>query len=197
METSTSPAPRFLIPLLLVVFTYFVIVFTIDACYSPRQQMAMRMGGECNMCDGNGFEEFTNELSSYTQSQTLARYHSDLTPPNTTDNAPSHLMAGAVTKNIIRKEDKTEALIEITGNMYILNGNVYTNKDQSKQQAYSAFLVNANGERLYLGDLKRGQDGAHHLRVKTSNLEQLEDYNRVMVVYKSNGDEYVILNGKF
>ena len=190
--------PQFFIPLLLLVFTYFVIVFTIDTCYPQRQQMRMGMyDNGCRMCDGNGFEEFTNEMSSYTQSQTLLRQRSDLTPPNTSDNSPSHLMVGSATKNIVKSNEKTEALIEISGNMYILNGNVYTNKDQVKQQAYSAFLVDENGERLYLGDLKRGQDGEHHLRVKTSNLEQLAGFDRIMVTYKSNGDEYVILNGKF
>jgi hypothetical protein len=195
METASTP--RFLIPLLILVFTYIIIVFTIDACYGSRSAAVSMVEPGCRMCDGNMFEEFTNELSTYTQSQTLAQYRSDMTPPTTADNAPSHLMAGTATKNIVRKDDKTEALIEIAGNMYILNGNVYTDKEMARKQAYSAFLVNSIGERLYLGDLRRGQDGEHRLRVKTSNLDQLTGYDRIMVVYKSNGDDFVILNGKF
>lgn len=196
------PMSQFSIPLVLLIFTLFVINFTLTACYNPRRSSRGRYKrvSDCQLCDQtDDFELFTNDSADeYVQMRYLYRGYTALTPANTQDNSPSHLMSGEAKKQIVVDKSGTQtALLDISGNLYILNGNVYTEEENLKQQVYKAFLVNAAGERLFLGNLKRGQDGKHHLRLRTKNLTQLTGYDNVMVTYQTNGDEYVILKGDF
>lgn len=189
-----------ILPFLLFAIILFSLNFILTTCYptsSYKLEQTYRNSNSCDMCDS--YEYFTNDVFEKYKKNYVYFGEADLTAKDTSKGIPSHLMTGKAKKYVVADSDeKQTALLEISSNLYLLDGNPYTNGQRPLElQKYNAFLVKKDtGERLLLGKLKLEQDGLYHLRIKTTNLSQLAGYNSVMVTYLNESGESVILTGE-
>ena len=64
---------------------------------------------------------------------------------------------------------------------------------------YKVYLINSKtGDRKYLDNLKKDNDGMYKLKYKTTkNIAELVPYDEINIVYSLDKDEQLLLSGKF
>ncbi len=162
-----------------------------DSATLAYQHPRMKRG-----CQRGHQEDFSNDKFYSYKSTQSANYKSiPLTAPNSKDDAPSNLMFGQANRYISANSDATMFLLEITANMYVLDGNVFAN-DQKVTHDYKAYLVQGNNRKL-LGSLKRDGDGLYKLRVKSDKPADYLDMQQLNIIYEKDNTEQVLLVGHF
>lgn len=198
---------------LILTFTYlfFSILFSTT---TPRKYMGCNYRRrECELCEpymlNNSIEEFENAqntyepiskfTSSYSKTQTYKYYqYASLNAPSLEGEAPSNLMFGEIKKYNRIKNGKNEIIINLSANLYVLDGNVYNEKDEKVTQFYKAYLYNSTDktQSKFLGILKRDGDGLYKLNI-TSDDMSLNEFDSIMITHKLNDKETIILSGQF
>jgi hypothetical protein len=139
----------------------------------------------CAMANADTTEHFTQVLSSsHLDFQSIP-----LTAPDSSSNHPSHLMFGQADRHI--NDDRYS--LKISANLYVLNGNIF-NQKENVQQSYNAYLINKDNTKLKIGDLKKDGDGLYKLSFSSQERNKLETYKYLAIFYN---DETPLLVGSF
>ena len=89
-----------------------------------------------------------------------------------------------------------EYRLEIFANLPVLNGNIYdVSKDHS--HSYQLYLSNDSNEKYPLGELKKDGDGLYKFDKKMENIKELLKYRNIIISYRLNDKEEVLINGRF
>lgn len=150
----------------------------------------------CEKCKRLLMEQFGNE-ATYKKSQYSDYQSIPLLAKNDEFNNPENLLFGQANRYIYIKDDVKNISFEIYCNLFVLDGNVY---GQSKKvnQKYKVYLLDdKTKEKMYLKDLQKDGDGLYKLRVDSKDVEKLEKYNGIQIVYSLDDKELVVLNGSF
>jgi hypothetical protein len=142
------------------------------------------------------YEDFTNETEEQSEFKfdykNASKYQSiPLTSP---EDPPSTLMVGQVNRYLNIENGKSDILIEIFANLYILGGNIYG--ETKKDQVYNVYAYTNDNKKIDFGILTKSQDGFYKLKIK-SNDPRILEFNKVEIVYKTSESETTILTGKF
>jgi hypothetical protein len=189
-----------------LVFLLFYILFSStlnvfsNKCGIRSRRRYLR-GPDCGMCNIEYFTNSDNTLdekyySTFGKTNMHKYYqYAALTSPSTDINTPSSILFGEFKKFNLMRNNKLNTLINITANLYILDGNVYTNGQRSLAQSYKAYFTNDKNERLLIGDLIRDGDGLYKLKFLTTD-NKYNDYKEIIIIHQFNGNEKVVLSGK-
>jgi len=128
--------------------------------------------------------DFTFNYKTASKYQTIA-----LTPTD-----EHNLMVAQVNRYFKIDNGKTNIIIDIFGNLYILGGNIYG--ENTINQEYRAYAYNKNNEKIDLGKLEKEPDNFYKLKIKSSDINLL-NYNKIEIVYKKENQETIILTGEF
>jgi phage tail tube protein FII len=143
-------------------------------------------------------EEFSNdELYSYKSLDSAAYSSIPLTAPNDKDGQPSNLTFGSANRYISLSPDgKAKFTIDVSANLYVLDGNIFGDDGQKVVQSYKAYL-----NKMPLGELKKDGDGLYKLKFETtipkSELNALVEQTNFSIAYEKNGQSQVMVNGYF
>jgi hypothetical protein len=192
-----------------LIFTLFYILFSsmlnmstmLSTCSIRQRQRRYLRGPNCGMCNveyfTNSDNTFDNKYYSIFGNTNMHKYYqyAALTAPSTHENTPSSILFGEFKKFNLMRNSNLTTLINITANLYILDGNVYTNGQRSITQSYKAYFTNDKNERLLIGDLIRDGDGLYKLQFMTTD-NKYNDYKEIVIIHQFNGDEKIVLSGK-
>jgi hypothetical protein len=169
--------------------------FTIDSERCNTISSSKRRCG-CARCRRALQENFSSDtlyehsLASYTNFQSV-----NLTAPNTLDNTPSNLLFGHANKYISMNGDTIVFTLDITANLYVLNGNVFQ-KGEPPNHSYKAYLGNDDNH-IELGELKKDGDGIYKLIFTSHNIKELVKLSTIFIVYEKDGKQQTLLMGQF
>lgn len=196
--------------ILTITYLFFSILFSTGPSMKPRCHYRPR---SCELCQpymlNNTIEEFQNAVNTYeptskyteqySSTQTYKYYqYAPLNAPSLEGEAPANLMFGEIKKYNLTKDNKKIIDISISANLYILDGNVYNEKNEKVTQFYKAYLYKSSDDKqnVFLGILKRDGDGLYKLNVKTDD-QKYNDYDSIMITHKLNDNETIVLHGRF
>jgi hypothetical protein len=146
----------------------------------------------CNCHIDDCTEHFDNNFVS---SNYQSNYQSiPLTSPDTTQNSPSNMTFGQVIRHITNVDDY---ILEIYANLYILNGNILNISNDQVTQFYQAYLIKEGSKPYPLGKLIKDGDGIYKLKIKKKISDELLDYNYIFIAYEKDGEQSILLQGKF
>lgn len=151
---------------------------------------------QCKHC--RFLEEFSNdELYSYKSSQYSDYQSIPLLAPNNEFKNPENLLFGQANRHIYFKNNTKIFNLEIYCNLFVLDGNIY-NKADKVNQSYKVYLLNDKTKtKLYLDDLKKDGDGIYKLKMKSEKVNELVQFNNIVIVYNLNDKEQILLQGNF
>lgn len=180
----------------------FIIMLSLVFCLfssmlaTANEESIMYRHPRKNRCSG-GIENFTNDqVSSFEhKASTNSKFtRTELLAPEGSE----HLQFGEIKKYQYTKNEKDELRIEITANLYVLDGNVFDAPKTPIAQVYTAFLHNADGKKSFkLGDLKRDGDGLYKLTQTYSNVDELVLLQNISIVHVVGDKPTTILVGIF
>lgn len=172
--------------LLLFIILFCIITASLTAMFIPRY---------AEYFSNDQFSSYKNiQYSDYASIPLTAL---DISP---TENIPNNLLFGKANRIITSHVDgKVYFTLEINANLYVLGGQVYDAPDQKKiEQNYSLQLENPkNNKKLFLGNLKKDNDGLYKLTFKADindiakalpdvkDVNELIDYNIVRIIYSA------------
>jgi hypothetical protein len=139
-------------------------------------------------------EDFTNttEPDSYNPI-VLDKYQKvPLTAPSTTENTPLNLLFGQASRRMT--QDKTT--IEISANLYILDGNVFDEvpNEPKVEHSYKAY-IQSQKDIIDLGILNKRGDGIYYLTYSTS--KDIKEYSNLIIKYEQKDVSIDIIQGQF
>jgi len=117
-----------------------------------------------------------------------------LTAPDSPENTPLNLLLGQASRRISKKR----TTIEISANLYVLDGHVFDEVPNSPQveHFYRAILETNNGDILELGPLVKGGDGMYTITYATER--DIKDFTQIRVQYEQKGiSPIVMIRGQF
>ena len=91
-------------------------------------------------------------------------------------------------------QSKKSIDINISANLYVLNGNVYN--QSSDDQGYPTYLSDGKTNKP-IGDLKKDGDGIYKLTFSTDKVDEFSNFKIVQVFYRLKKDEMLLLHGSF
>lgn len=143
-------------------------------------------------------EEFSNnELYAYNSSQYSDYQSIPLLAPFDQFKNPENLLFGQANRQIYLKNNTKIFNLEIYCNLFVLDGNVY-NVSKNIKHSYKVYLLNDKTKtKMYLDDLKKDGDGIYKLKMKSENVQELVQFNHIVIVYSLNNKEQIILQGQF
>ena len=154
----------------------------------PNRYMGMGMGRDIDTFSNISSDQVTFSKVMESKFQTIP-----LTAPDTDQKSPSHLMFGQANKYI----DEINTRINISANLYVLDGNVFVDGAEKIDQSYQAYLINSvTKNKLNIGEVKKDNDGVYKLQYKAKNKE-LSNFDSIEITYKIKESEKIILIGKF
>ena len=204
--------------LLFAISMFFIIWSTLVSCFNsikagfddnitfePVKLNGINMMCSCNKsnCACKSIEEFGNfsndQMYSYKKSPS-STYQSAILVSKDNDN----LLFGNANRFIMIEKNpvfggpsKITYRLEFYCNLFVLDGNIF---NQTKgRQMYKVYLINSKtGDRKYLDNLKKDNDGMYKLKYKTTkNIAELVPYDEINIVYSLDKDEQLLLSGKF
>ena len=167
----------------------------------PRmyQQQYMPSGGGC----GQQFENFENndpngnEIYSYSHRQSSSFQSVPLTAPDNQSKSPSNMMFGQANRHLITHNAEKEMIIDISANLYVLDGNILNQTGEKVNHSYKAIIVTDNGEEFDIGKLKRDGDGIYKVKFTTKDFDKLVQHKNVIILYEIEGKRKTMLQGQF
>jgi NADH:ubiquinone oxidoreductase subunit B-like Fe-S oxidoreductase len=138
-------------------------------------------------------EDFTNttEPDSYNSIAFNKFQKVPLTAPDTTDNTPLNLLFGQASRRIT----DAKTTIEISANLYVLDGNVYDKAADKLEHSYKAYIQTQNNDVIDLGVLNKRGDGIYYLTYSTS--KNIMDFLNLVIKYEQKDVSIDIIQGKF
>lgn len=190
---------------LTVLFICIIMSSSISSNYVPRIRCNC-MGDRCYCQSREYFKNINsaNFLKKNTSNSYLQQVSSSYVSIPLLDPKNEHLFFGQANKYIYKgnveldkiESDKFIYRLEIFCNLFVLNGNVY-NGDRSSNQKFSVVLKNSKTqETIKIGNLIKDGDGIYKLKYISSD-KKLTGYDRVDIIYVLNGNEQIVLSGKF
>ena len=191
-------------------FIYSIVssMFT-SVCYeckaSAYEYLNMPMGCQRRQFEPVVIEDFNNisddNLYSF-KSQPVARYHNiELTAVLDNDGNPNSFQTGNAVRHIYSKNNKLIYRMDISSNLYVLDGNVFKNGNDKLDHSYKAYLLNDKNEKFLLGNLKKDGDGMYKIRFENDKVSDLVQFNKIQIVYSQTlGDktqDTIVLQGTF
>lgn len=151
---------------------------------------------DCDCDEPRMIEHFSDDaVFSYNAAESANYQAVPLTAQDTSDHTPANLVFGEAKKWYINKDGNVQLTIQITANLYILDGNVFKQNSDGTVQKYIAYLSDKSGKRMELGDLKRDGDGIYKL--KFSSQDPLLQFKNIHIAYKRNDSEEIVIEGNF
>lgn len=141
-------------------------------------------------------ENFSNDdLYAYSSASSASYQSIPLTSPNTNENAPSNLLFGQANRYISANDDVMVYTLDITANLYVLNGNVFQ-KGDPPNHSYIAYLSN-DTRQIELGELKKSGDGTYKLKFSSQKVQELVSMRSLSIVYDNDTEKQTLLVGQF
>jgi hypothetical protein len=130
--------------------------------------------------------------------QTSGFQNIPLTAPDTEDNSPSNLTFGQASRYVMLKDSKPTFLIEISANLWVLDGGVLNQPPENIQHNYVVYAVEpATKNKISLGSLKKDGDGIYKMRIVAPNVQEIVTHKVFQVVYEQDGQSLLMLQGRF
>ncbi|NBO99423.1 MAG: hypothetical protein EBU90_04750 [Proteobacteria bacterium] len=171
--------------------------------YIPAQQRPVRRRqcGSRKQIEGfhntSGRENFSNDIMySYKHSATSNYQNIALTAPDTINKTPANLVFGEAHRYVTSENDQVELRLDISANLYVLDGNILNQTSEKVKHSYQAYLVN-NKREISIGALKREGDGLYKLKFETKKPNELLTARGVIIKYEIDNESVVLLTGTF
>lgn len=168
-------------------------------CNRCRQKW-LEMNGGIKEDFGNTREKFSNdEMYSYKSAQHADYQSIPLLPKNDKFNNPENMLFGQANRHIYVKDNVKLFNLEIYCNLYVLEGNIFDKTPRhTTKQHYKVYLLNdKNKTKLYLNTLEKDGDGMYKLKVTTDKVEDMAQYDKIVIAYALNNNEQILLQGSF
>jgi hypothetical protein len=198
-----------------ILTSLFTMIFGSSSMYKKKKRCPMRgcpccKQGNCEEdceCGCSNIEHFSND-SVYTYGDIVSPNYSNyqttpLSPENTPEGNPSNLLFGQANRIITTTDNLMTLNLNIFANLYVLNGNPFGQDELKATNVAQQYLVyvGRNGKDIKLIDeLTKSQDGLYKLKFKTKDQAQIKDlmsYNELIIKYKVQDKNMVLLKGKF
>lgn len=172
----------------------FIIVFLVFSivCVSCMSCMSVFTP----TCSANDiYDYFTNSMED--EKTTYVNIKEQKIIPNKFQLIPltglNTLQFGQLQRTITNINGKVKTLFDITANLYILDGNIFQEKE--KDHVYKLFVTNNLDDKILVGKLSKDGDGLYKLKKEIN--DDLSLYKNVFVVYTKNNIDNNILYGTF
>jgi hypothetical protein len=148
------------------------------------------------------FDNISDDKLYSFKSQPVARYHNiELTAVLDEDGNPTSFQTGNAVRHVYSKNNKMIYRLDISSNLYVLDGNVFKNGAEKLDHSYKAYLLNDKNEKFLLGNLKKDGDGMYKVKFENDKVSDLVKFNKIQIIYsQSTGDktqDTLILEGTF
>jgi len=172
--------------------------------YIPAQQRPparRQLCGQISQIEGfnnqSGKENFSNDVMyNYTHSATSNYQNIALTAPDTINQTPANLVFGEAHRYVTLEDDQIELRLDISANLYVLDGNILNQRAEKVKHSYQAYLVN-NKREISIGTLKRDGDGLYKLKLETKNPGEMLTARGLTIKYEIDNENVVLLTGTF
>jgi len=142
-------------------------------------------------------ENFSNDVMySYKHSLTSNYQTIALTAPDTTQKTPANLVFGEARRYITSENEIVKFRLDISANLYVLDGNILNQRGEKAAHSYQAYLVN-NAREISIGPLKRGGDGIYKLKMETDKTNDLLTARGLIIKYELDNESTVLLKGTY
>lgn len=172
----------------------FIIVFLVFSivCVSCMSCMSLFTP----TCSANDiYDYFTNSIEDEKTTYDITKEEKII--PNKFQSIPltglNTLQFGQLHRTINNINGKVKTLFDITANLYILDGNIFQEKE--KDHVYKLFIINKSDDKILVGKLSKDGDGLYKLKKEIN--DDLSLYKNVLVVYTKNNVDNNILYGTF
>jgi hypothetical protein len=176
-----------------------IIIFLVCGCITTCIKKATLDYKHTDRCkyqvqDEDDYEHFSNDQFYSYKNIDYASYQSiPLTPIG------ESLLFGQANRHI-RSDLFT---LDIFCNLYLLNGNVFSTKDEDKNkklfsQKYVVYIVKDKDNRKFIGYLTAGSDQIYKLKFTDKNISKYVSFDHIEIAYRNEKlEESIMLNGHF
>jgi hypothetical protein len=142
-------------------------------------------------CSSEDFTNTNEHGDNFTIFPTDKYQRIPLTAPDSPDNTPLNLLLGQASRRI----KKNRTVIDISANLYVLDGNVY-DQDPSLVHKYRAYIKTDQNDVIDIGTLLKGGDGMYTLSYSTEN--NIAKFTTLSIQYEQKDrSPIVMLRGQF